>query len=1462
MSITDLDGSIHRLVLDRLRDWHGIDPAQVGYDRPLAELGVTSRDAVALAAEISELTGIALPATLLWEAGTLDQLARRVRVVGGGEDAGERIAVTPVPPSRPQPPAPVAIAVVGIGCRLPGGIDSAAQYWHALRGGLDAVGTVPPGRWDGFVAPDDPVARQVSRHGGFLADVAGFDAEFFGIAPSEAAAMDPQQRLVLEVAREALDHAAIPAGSLAGTRTGVFVGISGNEYARLTTADLDRVEGWTAPGAALSIAANRLSYAWDLRGPSMAVDTACSSSLVAVHHAVRALVSGECDTALVGGVNVLLSPMVTFAFQRAGALAPDGRCKPFDASADGMVRAEGCAMVALRRLSDAERNGDRVLAVILGTAVNSDGRSNGLLAPNAEAQRALLAEVYQPGGAVAPHALDYVEAHGTGTALGDPVEAGALGAVLGHGRASDQPLLIGSVKSNLGHLEAAAGIAGLAKTVLALHHDELPPQLHFSSPSPHIDFDALALRVVSEAEPWPRYSGTATAGVSAFGFGGTNAHILLQEYRPAPSAVHITAHTTLVSRASVSGAVTITGGPAVGVAPSVLALDAPTPERLREDAAELADWLRSGDGSRARLADVAHTLSGRLGRGRHRAAVVARTRDQACGALSAVAAGKPDPATVSGVIRPAAPQAVWVFSGYGSQWPGMARRLIAEEPAFAAALDRLDALLRRHATGLSVHAQLEPDAELTSPSVVQPVLFALQVALAELWRAHGFTPSAVIGHSMGEVAAAVVAGSVDEEDGVRIIAARSRLLNGLSGGAMAVVDRTPEEVEKLAERLTSLRIAVHSSPRQCVVAGSAEHVSELITVVAGEGGLAKALPVAVAGHTPQVDPILKPFEARLGAVPHRPPACRLYTTVDEDPRRTPDLGTEYWVRNLREPVRFRQAVTAAAEDGHRAFIEISPHPTQLYPLAETLRAAGIEDALVLPTLRRDTDEAVTFRLSLASLLVNGAVDLVESRRTLHPRSRIVDVPSARWRHRCYWVDAPVEVAVSQAPAVTVPRRRELGTRDRLRACVAQVMGYRPESIGDDTPLTDLGLDSLHAVRIMSAVRHEFGIELAAGTLLRRGTVAQVAELLEEGQAPTTVQARGVLPRDATERLVARAWESVTSGEVGGVEDELVALAADPRLAVDLARALTERIGQEVDPSALAEGPATVAALADRMRPLVETPVEGPLRVFRAGGTQPPLFLVHPAGGSAAVYRALVDRLGADVPCFGLERLPECDEVTEQAVEYARLIRELRPDGPWAIGGWSFGGVVGQETARLLAPHGLVSAVVLIDSVLPLPDPGLDLGQEARRRFAGFAEYVERVYGSPLILPYDELARLDDVGQIDLLIKILRETVDLPAAVLEHQRDSYLDLRSGERHSPAAYSGRALLYRATEAAPHTVRDARYERDDDALGWDQLCPDLSVRPVPGHHLSLLDPPAVDELARLLDADLRGVPAAPRS
>ena len=872
--------------------------------------------------------------------------------------------------------------------------------------------------------------------------------------------------------------------------------------------------------------------------------------------------------------------------------------------------------------------------------------------------------------------------------------------------------------------------------------------------------------------------------------------------------------------------------------------------------------------------------------------MVTRTCAQASEALARFADGQPHPGTATGQSRSEVAGAVWVFSGYGSQWPGMGRLLLDQEPAFAAAIDRLEPLLQRHA-GVSLRENLEPDAALTQTSVVQPVLFGLQVALADLWRAHGLRPTAVIGHSMGEVAAAVVAGALTEDDGARIIAVRSKLLSGLSGGAMAVVDRSPDQVEHLAEELTSLRIAVYSSPGQCVVAGASQDVERLIEIVAGDGGLARSLPVAAAGHTPQVDSLLGPLAEQLGVVANQQPNCRFYTTVHENPRGAVPLDGDYWVRNLREPVRFQQAVTAAAEDGHRIFVEVSAHPTQLYPITETLRIAGVEDSLLLPTLRRDTDDTMTFRLSMAALLLRGLVDPVVARGSCHPGARVVDMPSARWRHQRFWANTP-HVAVSSsrasldvaeagfmagtvspgdAESVAGGAASQSSTADRLRSCIAQVMGYAPESIGADTPLTELGLDSLQAVRILSVIKHEFGVELTPKVLLRQGTVAQVVELLDNG-APAassepesgsestssslslSLSKRGVLPRDATERMVARIWETVSGRVLTSVDEELTALARCPQLAASLAHALSGQLDQNVEPEDLPADEPTVAAIAARLRPLLETPIQGPVRVLRAEGNQTPLFLIHPAGGSTAVYRGLVQRLGSQRPVYGLERLAETSgivEVADQAAEYVRLIRELRPQGPWVVGGWSYGGMVGQETARLLAEHGTVSALILIGSVLPLPAPELTAEQEVRQRFEGFAEYVHEAYDCELDLPYDDLAALDDASQVDLVIKALRERADLPAAVLQHQRDSYLDLRAGERHVPETYSGRTLLYRADDAAPHTVSDPRYQRQDETFGWDEYCTDLDVRPVPGHHLSLLDPPVVDVLARRMAKDL---------
>jgi polyketide synthase 13 len=638
---------------DRVRRWlvewvatnHGLEPSEVSSDRPLEEYGLSSRDAAALAADLGDELGDEFPPTLLWEQPTIDDLAR----LAAGEGMRHQ-------PSSPRPsPVTEPVAVIGVGCRFPGAIGP-EQFWRMLLAGHDAVSPAPPGRGD-----DD-----VPRWGGFLQDVAGFDAAFFGVAPREAELMDPQQRLLLEVTHEALVHAGIAPRSLSGSATGVFTGISTHDYAQLTLAEPGEVDMWTATGAAGSVAANRLSYVYDLRGPSMAVDTACSSSLVAVHHAVTALRAGEADLALAGGANVMLVPGPTQAFARGGVLARDGRCKPFDAAADGISRGEGCGVVVLKRLADAERDGDRVLAVIRATTVNSDGRSNGLTAPNPVAQEALLAHAYE-SAAVDPATVDYVETHGTGTFLGDPIEAGALGAVLGAGRQLDLPLLLGSVKANIAHTEAAAGIAGLIKVVLAMEHGLIPPTPHFTTPNPHIPFERARLRVVTEPTPWPRYGDTARAGVSAFGFGGTNAHVVLE----APDRA---------------------AAPPSRSGPHIAILSAPSPERLRDTASRLADWFDASANRDLRLADVAYTLARRDNGDRYRTAVVATDLVDLASRLRVTAIDVP----VVGEADDNGP--VFVFSGYGSQWPGMAAALLATEPAFAAAVDELDASFVRHAS--------------------------------------------------------------------------------------------------------------------------------------------------------------------------------------------------------------------------------------------------------------------------------------------------------------------------------------------------------------------------------------------------------------------------------------------------------------------------------------------------------------------------------------------------------------------------------------------------------------------------------------------------------------------------------------------------------------------------------------------------------------------------------------------
>ncbi|MGH3897840.1 MAG: acyltransferase domain-containing protein [Pseudonocardiaceae bacterium] len=940
--------------------------------RPLEEYGLQSRDAVVLSGMLEDLLDRSLDPTLVFRYPTIATIAKFLARAEGAADE------VPDPAGTAGDASPAAareaIAIVGLGCRFPGGADSPEAFWELLVSGRDGLGELPPGRWR-----IDP-SLAVPTRGGFLDAVAGFDAAHFQIPPHEAAAMDPQQRLLLEVAWEALEHAGIPPRSLEGTETGVFVGASTLDYGYLSMADPGAVDAWTGTGSSLGVIANRLSYLLGLEGPSMVVDTACSASLVAVHLAARSLLAGECRLAVAGGVNLMLHPAVTMTFENAGLLAPDGRCKTFDAAADGFVRGEGCGVVALKLLSHALADGDRILATVLGSAVNQDGRSNGLMAPNPRSQVNLLRRAYADAR-VDPGSIGYVEAHGTGTELGDPIEAGALGEVLSARDATAVPCLVGSVKTNLGHLEAAAGIAGLIKTVLALWRAEVPPSLHFSSPSPHIPFDTLRLRVAAERTPWSRRGERPRrAGVSAFGFAGTNAHVVLEE---APAGA--------------------SGNPAAGdraePRAAVFPLSAGSEAAARAAAERLADWL-DGPGRTVPLADVGHTLALRRSHERVRLTVVARDRAELTEALG----GEPE----IGVARADVRAPVWVFSGQGSQWAGMGREPYAGEAAFRKVIDELEPVVKAE-SGFSLTEVLESADETAAHGidVIQPMVFATQLGLAAVWRDYGVAPGAVIGHSMGEVTAAVVAGALSPADGARVICRRSRLLTSVAGrGAMAAVEADEPEVTALiveAGLSASVTVAVVAGPGSAVVSGDTTAVQRLLTLLGERGIEAREVQVDVASHSHQMDPLLEPLVERLDGVSPGRPEIAFYSTVSGDPRAEAAFDGRYWAANLRRPVRLAAAVGAAAEDGHDVFIEVSPHPVLIRAVVGTLKAGGAADALVLPTAHRELGVRRTLLAGLSALHRAG---LPIGWDRLFPGGRLADPPTISWDRRRYWIDTP------------------------------------------------------------------------------------------------------------------------------------------------------------------------------------------------------------------------------------------------------------------------------------------------------------------------------------------------------------------------------------------------------------------------------------------------------------------------
>ena len=891
------------------------------------------------------------------------------------------------------------IAVVGIGCRLPGGVNNAEEFWALLQEGASGVIRVPADRWDAdaYYSDDHTVPGTIcNRDGGFLTSWKPdeFDAEFFNIAPREAAAIDPQQRLLLEVAWEALENAGIDPHSIRGSQTGVFIGLTTNDYYHSVASKLRReqIDAYIPFGNAPNFAAGRLSYFLGARGPAVVLDSACSSSLVSIHLACESLRRRESDAALAAGVNLILSPENSIACSRFGMLSPDGTCKSFDADANGYVRSEGCGVVVLKRLEDAQRDGDTVLAVVRGSAVNQDGASSGQTVPNGPAQQALMRQALH-AARLAPSDVDYIEAHGTGTGLGDPIELDALAEVYGD-RDGSAPLVLGSVKTNLGHLESAAGVTGFIKTVLSVSRGHIPRQLHFTKLTPHAGPGASKFVIASEPLDWPEVSRPRRAAVSSFGVSGTNAHVLVEQAPVTEPAA---------------------GEPEPPV--RTLVVTGRNPERIAATAGRLADWLDGAAGAEVGLAEVAHTLNHHRARFPLFATVTAGDRRQAVEGLRALGGGYPAPGVVGPHAGPCGTGTVFVYSGQGSQWAGMGQRLLADEPAFAAAVDELEPAFVEQA-GFSLRKILESGEAVVGIDRIQPMLVGVQLALTALWRAHGVTPDAVIGHSMGEVTAAVVAGALTPAEGLKVIATRSRLMSRLSGqGAMALLELSAAAAEELLTDYPEVTVAVEASPHQVVIAGPPDQVDTIIAVVSAQDRLARRVDVDVASHHSIIDPVLPDLRTELADLTPQPPSIPVFVTTGGRERSDSGNGSggrsgeqafdaEHWVANLRNPVRFTQAVAAAGAQ-HAVFVEVSPHPLLSYAIDQSLE--GVHHH-TLGTLQRDTYDTFTFHTNL------NATHTVRPPQEPHPSEPRPTLPATPWHHTRHWLEVTASAPEPSAPA--------------------------------------------------------------------------------------------------------------------------------------------------------------------------------------------------------------------------------------------------------------------------------------------------------------------------------------------------------------------------------------------------------------------------------------------------------------
>ncbi|TDD50923.1 type I polyketide synthase [Saccharopolyspora elongata] len=950
-------------------------PSRIAESKPFRDMGIKREAREELRQELSRATGIALPPTLLFDHPNPMSVARYLRERITGRSGAESSATAHAEVRLDEP-----IAIVGMACRYGGGVSSPEDLWELVAGGRDAVAGFPVDRgWDleGLYDPDpDHAGKSYTRAGVFLDGIAGFDAAFFGISPREAAVMDPQQRLLLETTWEALERAGIDPTSLGGTSTGVFVGTNYQDYRYAFDEIPASSEGYVITGNAASVKSGRLAYVLGLHGPAVTVDTACSSSLVALHQACQALRLGECDLAITGGASVLSTPEGFVEFSRKRVLSVDGRCKAFAESADGTGWGEGVGVLLVERLSDAVRHGRKVLAVVRGSAVSQNGASNGLTAPNGPSQERVIRAALASGG-LSTSDVDAVEAHGTGTRLGDPIEAGALLATYGEGRSSERPLWLGSVKSNIAHTQAASGVAGVIKMVMAMENGLLPKTLHVDEPSSHVDWSSGALRLLVAERPWPETGRPRRAAVSSFGVSGTNSHVILEQ---APAQAEEAA------------------GEALPAVPWVLS--GRTEDALRQQAARLL--ARVERDPELDLADLGAALVRNRSTFEHRAVVVGTERADLLAGLAALADGEPAPQVVRGVAGDIDTAPVFVFPGQGSHWVGMGRELLDSSPVFAEWMDKCGAALRPW-VDWDLTDVLDDQEALARVDVVQPVLWSVMVSLAQVWRSHGVEPGAVVGHSQGEVAAACVAGALSLEDGARVVALRSQALARLAGkggmvSVMAPADRVRDMIARWGDRLA---IAAVNGPASVSVSGDDGALTELERELSAQRVVRWRVPgVDFTAHSQHVEALAGELERALAPTEPTPARIPFFSTVEVDWLDGPELDGGYWYRNLRRQVRFGDAVEALAERGHAAFVEISPHSVLTAAVEQTLDGMG-DQLFVAATLQRDRGDLSHLYRSMAEAFVVGIPVDWEPPFAGSAR-RDVDLPTYPFQRQRYW----------------------------------------------------------------------------------------------------------------------------------------------------------------------------------------------------------------------------------------------------------------------------------------------------------------------------------------------------------------------------------------------------------------------------------------------------------------------------